>query len=66
MSPLTALFHIILALPFYSVVVFCCYSLFTIGLGLATFPTADQAYLDLVQDMRQAHEQLTKQGYNVW
>lgn len=43
--------EIITALPFYMIVVFCCYSLAVIGHGLATFPVCTHAHADLLQDI---------------
>jgi len=64
--PLPLLAQVLLALPFYAVVLFCCYSLAVIGHGLITFPDRPRAELDLLQDIKHARQQLASRGFNTW
>lgn len=54
------------ALPFYAVVVLCCYSLAAVGHGLATFPDRPDAHRDLLRDIRRARGALAARGFDAW
>lgn len=56
------LYQVLTALPFYAIVVFCCYSLGVIGWGLVTFPERNDAEKDLQKDIARAREGLAKKG----
>lgn len=58
--------QVLLAFPFYVVVVFCCYSLAVIGYGLATFPDRPDAYSNLIADITQARTALESKGFTSW
>lgn len=52
----------LLSVPFYLVVLFCCYSLFVIGVGLATFPECPEAATELKRDIDEARKALREKG----
>lgn len=65
MTP-SPILQVITALPFYAIVVFCCYSLATIGVGLVNFPDCTEAHTELLEDIQRVRQQLTKQGFTAW
>ena len=55
-------YQVLTALPFYGIVVFCCYSLGVIGWGLLTFPECNNAEKELQMDIARAREGLVEKG----
>lgn len=53
---------VIRSLPFYAIVLFCCYSLAAIGWGLITFPECDDAERELQLDIQRARTGLAHKG----
>lgn len=56
------LMDVLFALPFYAIVLFCCYSLAVIGWGLITFPECNDAEKELHIDILRARSGLAKKG----
>ena len=59
---MTPVVQVLISLPFYAIVVFCCYSLAVIGLGVATFPECPDAAIQLQKDMQEARKHLLEKG----
>lgn len=60
---MTPLVDVAIALPGYAVVLFCCYSLAVVGIGLFTFPECPQAETELLQDIKRAKRGLEERGF---
>lgn len=54
--------QVLLALPFYAIVLFCCYSLAVVGHGLVTFPECPNAQAELRKDIDRANIGLRAKG----
>jgi hypothetical protein len=60
-----AVADVLLALPGFMIVAFCCYSLALIGYNLAVFPECPKAAADLLVDIQRAKAGLAKKGFSV-
>lgn len=61
-SLLSGAIQVVVALPFYGIVVFCCYSLAVVGHGLITFPECPTAQSELRKDIERAKTGLRAKG----
>jgi hypothetical protein len=66
-KPLTAdiAMDIVIALPGYLIVLFCCYSLAVIGYNLSVFPECPDAADSLLVDIQRARTGLVAMGFRI-
>lgn len=57
--------QVALALPGYAVVLFCCYSLAVVGVGLWRFPDCPAAADELLDDIQRARDGLAAKSFRV-
>jgi Dolichol-phosphate mannosyltransferase subunit 3 (DPM3) len=61
-DPYHSWFFFVLTLPLYAIVMFGCHALINIGWHLFTLRDCDEAYHELLGQIKQAREELSKKG----